>query len=169
MVSELTGGITPYEALFGRKPSAKHWGVFGCNAYYHISRQVRGASLAPKMEPCIYLGHDSIQNCASVWSLAEQKVIQTRDVVYHFDKFTFAKVLDAGDDRVQEIIDEEAVDNMSESELEVEAALQGGSIVSPSDNRYVEVNDEAPSYDVECIVAQRKRKGAVEYKVRWTG
>ena len=167
MVSELTGGITPYEALFGRKPSAKHWGVFGCNAYYHIARLLRGASLAPKMEPCIYLGHDPIQNCASVWSLAEHKVVQTRDVVYHFDKFTFAKALDVGDDRVQEIIDEEAVDSMSESELEDEAALQGGSIASPSDN--VEVNDESPSYDVECIVAQRKRKGAVEYKVRWTG
>jgi hypothetical protein len=174
MVSELSGGKTPYESLFGRKPSAKHWGVFGCNAYYHIARQLRGASLAPKMEPCIYLGHDSTQNCALIWSLAEQKVIPTRDVVYHFDKFTFAKALNAGDDHVQEILDnsespddviEEVADSESELNEDEAVQLQGGRVAAPSD----ELDDEVPSYDVECIVAQRKRKGALEYKVRWTG
>jgi hypothetical protein len=170
MVSELTGGITPYEALFGRKPSAKHWGVFGCNAYYHISRQLRGASLAPKMKPCIYLGHDATQNCASVWSLAEQKVVQTRDVVYHYDKFTFANALSAGDDRVQEILENPgSPDDESmkvDSELD-EAVLQGGR-VAPSES----VNDEVPSYHVDRIVGHRKRRrngNAMEYKVRWTG
>lgn len=168
MVSELTGGITPYEALFGRKPSAKHWGVFGCNAYYHIARQLRGASLAPKMEPCIYLGHDPVQNCASVWSLTEQKVVQTRDVVYHYDKFTFASALNAGGDRLQEILDSpgspDDVSVNAESEFD-EAALQGGS-TDPS----AELEDEVPSYQVECIVGQRKRRGVgMEYKVRWAG
>ena len=173
MTSELTGGVTPYEALFGRKPSAKHWGVFGCNAYYHIARKLRGASLSPKMQPCIYLGHDPVQNCASVWALAEQKVIQTRDVVYHFDKFTFAGALKVGGTAVQEILDNPGSPDddghtsdvfASDLELDDEAALQGGSD-APSD----ELEDEAPSYNVESIVGQRKRKGAVEYKVRWTG
>lgn len=162
MVSSLTGGVTPYEALFGRKPSAKHWGVFGCNAYYHIARKLRGASLAPKMEPCIYLGHDTVQNCASVWSFPEQKVLQTRDVVYHFDKFTFAAALESGSDRVQEVLNNSGVlDGAVASELE-EAALQGG---SESD----ELEDEVPSYTVERILGQRKRKGTIEYKVRWSG
>lgn len=177
MVSELTGGITPYEALFGRKPSAKHWGVFGCNAYYHIDRKLRGASLAPKMEPCIYLGHDPTQNCASVWSLAEQKVLQTRDVVYHYDKFTFAAALNAGGDRVQEILDNPGSpdDELSNADSELhEAALQGGRVApsesAPSESAENHSDDEVPSYQVDRIVGQRKRRAVgIEYKVRWTG
>lgn len=173
MVSELTGEVTPYEAMFGRKPSAKHWGVFGCNAYYHIDRKLRGASLSPKMEPCIYLGHDPTQNCASIYSLAEHKVLQSRDVVYHMDKFTFAKALNAGDDEVREILNNpgspDQLDDLRStagSELKDEAALQGGRVApDPSD----ELEDEVPSYAVDRIVGERKRKGAIEYKVRWVG
>jgi hypothetical protein len=172
MVSDMTDDVTPYEALFGRKPSAKHWGVFGCNAFYHIHRQLRGASLAPKMQPCIYLGHDPVQNCASIWSLAEAKVLQSRDVVYHENKFTFAHALSSN--RVQEILDnpglpEDKPINSVASELELdEAALQGGS-VAPSDESDIE-DEEVPSYEVEKIVGERKRRGAaLEYKVRWSG
>jgi hypothetical protein len=173
MVSELTDDVTPYEAMFGRKPSAKHWGVFGCNAYYHIDRKLRGASLSPKMEPCIYLGHDPTQNCASIWSLAEQKVLQSRDVVYHMDKFTFAKALNTGDDEVREILNNPGspdqlsdLQSATESELEDEAALQGGKSAPDSPD---ELEDEVPSYEIDRIVGERKRKGAIEYKVRWVG
>src|SRR4051812_19280530 len=41
-------GKTPYEVLFGKKASAKHWGVFGCDAYFHIPKEQRDV-FAPKM------------------------------------------------------------------------------------------------------------------------
>jgi hypothetical protein len=180
MVSELTGCVTPYEAMFGRKPSAKHWGVFGCNAYYHIARKLRGASLKSKMEPCVYLGHDVVQNCATVYALRLQKLIFTRDVVYHDDKFTFAAALTAGGDKVQDLLDGLDLEPdvpaatfhlEANSELDEASTLQGGRVSLPKhDIEESEIEDEVPSYEVESIVDKRKKRGgAIEYKVRWIG
>ena len=66
--------------MYKRKPSAKHWGTFGCDAFVHVPKEQRSA-LAPKMEPCIYLGHCHTQDCALVYVLRMVKVIATRDVI----------------------------------------------------------------------------------------
>ena len=87
-------GMTPYEAMRGKKPSLKHLGVWGCDAYCHVPKEQRSA-LAPKAEPCIYLGHNEAQNAAYVLLLSTQKVICSRDVTYRSDSFTFMRALAA--------------------------------------------------------------------------
>jgi hypothetical protein len=172
-VSSLTG-VTPFEAMFGRKPSAQHWGVFGCDAFYHVPREQRGASLAPKMEPCIYLGHDAVQNCAVVYVLRTQKRLLTRDVTYRSGSFAHGAALAAGDDSVQVILggDHENCASESASEMD-EATPQGGrpTLMQPAaaDSDSEELK-ELERYDVERITGQRRRRGGVEeYKVRWAG
>ena len=88
-------GMTPFEAIYKRKPSAQHWGVFGCDAFCHVSKEQRGA-FEPKMEPCIYLGHDHVQNCAAVYVLSSRKVEKRRDVEYRETSFTTPLRLVAG-------------------------------------------------------------------------
>ena len=89
-------GLTPYEVLYGKAPSAKHWGVFGCDAYVHVPKEHRSA-LAPKAEPCIYLGHNGHQNCANLYILRTKKIISSRDVTYRNDSFTFSHAVCEGE------------------------------------------------------------------------
>ena len=102
-VAEATG-VTPYEALRGKKPSAQHWGVFGCDAYMHVPKQQCDA-LDAKMEPCIYLGHDSRQDAASVFVLRTGKIICSRDVVYNMRSFSHCRALLGGEEQVKDVVD----------------------------------------------------------------
>ena len=101
-VAEATGK-TPFEAMWGRQPSARHWGVFGCDAFYHVPKAQRGP-FGAKMEPCIYLGHDHAQNCAFVYGLRSRKVVASRDLVYRLTKFTHGAALKEGDEAVEEVL-----------------------------------------------------------------
>lgn len=94
VVADATG-MTPFEAMYGRKPSLRHLGVFGCDAFVHLPKELR-APLGPKMEPCIYLGHDRVQNCAQVYVLSRAKVIRSRDVVFR-ESFTHSVALSSPD------------------------------------------------------------------------
>jgi hypothetical protein len=97
-----TTGTTPYEALYGKKPSVQHFGVFGCDAHYHISRKDRSA-MQSKMQPGIYLGHDADQGCSIIYRLKERDCIKTKDVRFHLKQFHFASALTNG--TVQSILD----------------------------------------------------------------
>lgn len=88
-------GMTPFEAMYGRKPSVHHWGVFGCDAFLHVPKMQRGP-LTAKMEPCIYLGHDHTQNSALVYVIRTVKIIATRDVLYRETSFMHAHSLGRG-------------------------------------------------------------------------
>lgn len=96
-------GMTPFEAMYGRKPSARYWGVFGCDAFCHVPKEQRGA-FAAKMDPCIYLGHDEVQNCAMVYVLGKDKIIASRDVEYRDSSFVHGRALRSGDQAVQDIL-----------------------------------------------------------------
>ena len=164
-LSSMTG-VTPFESMYGRKPSAKHWGVFGCDVYYHVPKELRGATMAPKMDLGVYLGHDSVQNCAVVYSLRLKKRLKTRDVRFLETSFTHAAAIAAGDDHVRAILDRDpslppAKPAVSEQD---EAMPQGGYALQDDNDA-----EESREYDVERITGQRKRKGQLQYKVQWTG
>ena len=53
---------TPYELLYGERPSIDHLRVFGCGAYVFIPAETRANKLAPKSELMIYLGNASGTN-----------------------------------------------------------------------------------------------------------
>jgi hypothetical protein len=148
--------MTPFEALYKRKPTLDHWGIFGCDAFYHIPKEQRAATFDAKMVPCIYLGHNATQNCAMVFDLQSKKLVYTRDVKYRLARFTHAGALVAGG----EFLDGVIASGYSEDETPV------GPGVVPA----VELGCDAGEQEVERIVAKRAGVGGqVEYQVRWVG
>jgi hypothetical protein len=177
-------GMTPYEAMYGKKPSLRHINVWGCDAYCHVPKGQRGG-LDSKAEPCIYLGHNDAQNAAYVLPLSTRKVITTRDVTYRSGSFTFMHAIARGDDGVREALeqvpDEELRSERDEEPDRVQA--QGGKVPPPA-ARQVEFKSDSDSdsgsdspekfedseeYVVESIVGQRRRNGRLEFKVHWAG
>ena len=161
-------GKTPCEVFFGRKPSAKHWGVFGCDAFFHVPKKQR-AVFAPKMERCIYLGHDATQNCGSVYVMRTKKIVQTRDLAFRPTSFTHCAALAAGDAQVEALL-ASTVDGAAEMQIpsrpeseEAQVGLQGG-LETP----VVDEDTEEEEFDVERVLAQRKhRKLGKQYLVKW--
>lgn len=146
--------MTPYEAMRGKKPSAKHLSVWGCDAFVHVPKEQRDHALAPKAQPCIYLGHNDAQNASNVLLLSSQKVICSRDVTFRSDSFSFMHALDRGADELRDAV----------------AVADAYSLSENDDGRAAAV-DRAPAeeYVVESIIGERMKLGRIEYKVRWAG
>ena len=167
-------GMTPYEAMRGKKPSLRHLSVWGCDAYCHVPKEQRSA-LEPKAEPCIYLGHNEAQNAAYVLLLSTRKVIISRDVTYRSDSFTFMHALARGDDGVRDALAQcRRCELRSEDDSEPDRVpAQGGQEDQPaaasSDSECDGTSDSEEEYVVESIVGQRRRNGRTEYKVHWAG
>jgi hypothetical protein len=141
-------GTTPYEAMYGKKPSARHWGIFGVDAEMRVPKDQRDA-FGAATEPCIYLGHHNVQNCAMVYVVRTRKVVASRDVKYG-STFTHCEALRRG-------LDVLAPDS---DQPEPAAIPVAGPAVVPAEQRY----------DVEAVIDQRTRRdGTKEYLVRWTG
>jgi hypothetical protein len=170
-------GVTPYESLYGKPPSAKHWGVFGCNAWLHVPKEQR-SSLAPKAEPCIYLGHSSTQNCACVYVLRTRKVIQSRDVTYRPDSFTFARAISKGDLAIEKAIDEMGTvtnEQTLDDEDEDDSKDENDSSLDSNNESLGHESDAAANqqWDLESIKDQRwygtGRKREHQYRCAWSG
>jgi transposase InsO family protein len=146
-------GVTPFEAMRKVKPSLRHVGVFGCDAFCLVPKGQRTA-YQPKMVPCVYLGHDHVQNSAIVWVLAQRKSICTRDVAYRTSSFVNARALAAGQDAVGKLLEDGC-----------EAAPQGGMVPSSIDD----LDKLEREWDVERIIGRRTVDGKIEYQVQWAG
>ena len=147
-------GVTPFEAMFKRKPSMKHWAVFGCDCFYHVPKDDRKTYDA-KMLPGIYVGHDLTHNCPTVQDLATGKLLYTRDVRFRNARFTHAAALRAGDERVRQLV--EAGYSENESAVPAEA-------VEP-----LEIGEDERQWDVDGIIGKREVDGCVQYLVQWSG
>ena len=178
-------GVTPYESLYGKPPSAKRWGVFGCNAWLHVPKEQR-TTLAPKAEPCVYLGHSSTQNCALVYVLRTRKVIASRDVTYRTDSFTFARAICKGDLAIEKAIDEVGTYSSSDDESSMrdhhDETKDDNDPESDEHPTAPDSNEERPEaaesdssanqqWDLESIKDQRwyGRKREHQYRCTWSG
>jgi hypothetical protein len=137
-------GMTPYEAMYGKKPSVQHFGVFGCNAFFYVSKNDR-TSLMPKKEPCVYLGHDPLRSCSIVYRLRDRDIIRTRDLTLHQNKFTFAYAVANGG--VQAIINapagslvDDIGDEKAEKKITIASQPQGGLASVPEESEESEEN-----------------------------
>jgi len=149
-------GVTPFEAMYKRKPSMQHWAVFGCDCFYHVPKDDRRTYDA-KMLPGIYLGHDLTRNCPTVQDLATGKLIYTRDVRFRQARFTHAAALrlQAGDQRVRQLL---------------EAGYSEDESASPAESvEPLAVDADEKEWAVESIIGKREVDGVVEYRVRWSG
>ena len=161
-VSEKTE-VTPYESMYGKPPSARHIGVWGCDVHYHVPKEQRRAFDA-KMEHGVYLGHDVRQNCAIVYILSSRKTIRTRDINFHCNDFEHMAAAASGfSTDIDRLFGEAAppaprappvADRGQDSEL-------AGDFKAKQDEE---------QYEIEAIVGQRTiRGGTKEYRVRWSG
>jgi hypothetical protein len=167
-ISRVTGK-TPYEAMTGDVPSAKHWGVFGCDAFYHLAKKDRVA-LGKHVIPCVYLGHDPNRHCAVVWDLAKEKRIWTRDVTFR-NQFAFGTAVRRGVDAVREIL---GSDSSSQGEYWDEdgfgISLHPDSEQDPHKaSSQDDQEDLEEEWEVTAITGERTLRGQTEYKVKWAG
>ena len=177
--------MTPYEALHKKKPSVKHLGVFGCDAFYHVPRDQR-STWEPKLLPCVYLGHSSTQNCAAVYSFAKKKILYSRDVTYRCASFEFSGALRAGAVAVDRLLDrlaelnrqgrlhsqvelpimQEETDEVAEAESIPDATASD----AEADEKSAAVQDDAEKkYDIQEILKHRRKGGKLEYQCAWVG
>lgn len=162
-------GMTPYEAMYKRKPSLQHFSVFGCDAYYHVPREDRSITMQAKMEPCIYLGYEYNHNSSRIYRLRQRDIIATRDVKLRTDSFIYSRALQQG--KVQDVLngdldnidvgdhaDERNADDDAVMEVDVTAPaavqspmfsrLQGGRLQRVQHDSHVEldaIEEEAAS------------------------
>lgn len=79
-------GMTPVEAWFGSKPSAKHVKVFGSACYIHVPAVKRG-KLDDKAEIGIFLGYAAQSKGYRVYKVEAKKVVVCRDVKIDEDAY----------------------------------------------------------------------------------
>ncbi|KAC9449885.1 hypothetical protein E3N88_45811 [Mikania micrantha] len=72
-------GKTPYEVWTGRKPSVRHFKIFGSVGYYVKPRSQRRA-LDSKSEKCVFMGYCSQSKAYRLFDIDTQKIIISRDV-----------------------------------------------------------------------------------------
>ena len=75
-------GMTPYEALFGSKPSVNHLRIFGCIAYSHVAKDER-RKLDSKSRKLILLGYADNRKAYCLYDFQKRRVVFSRDVVFN--------------------------------------------------------------------------------------
>ena len=73
--------MTPYEALFDKKPCVSNFKVFGCICYAHIPKDER-FKFDSKSKKCIFLGYSSSNKDYKLMDLASKKIVCSRDVIF---------------------------------------------------------------------------------------
>ena len=73
--------MTPYEALYGRRPYIGHFRIWGCRAYAHISDKKR-KKLDPHNKECLLMGYTDADNMFKLYDVSANSIIKCRDVVF---------------------------------------------------------------------------------------
>ena len=73
--------MTPYEAWYGKKPSARHMKTFGCMAY--AKKVGPGVTkLEDRTVPGIFLGYEPYSKAYRVYDPVKQRLMISRDVIF---------------------------------------------------------------------------------------
>ena len=88
--SKVLKGKTPYELLFGEKPSYDQLRVFGSSCYTH--RQSRDKDkFGHRSRSCVFVGYPFGKKGWKVYDLEKEEFLVSRDVVFQENVFPFAE------------------------------------------------------------------------------
>lgn len=76
------GFKTPFEALFGLKPTFGHLRIFGSKAFAHIPKENR-KKLDQRALKCIFVGYGTEYRAYNLYNHVTLKVLASRDVIFH--------------------------------------------------------------------------------------
>jgi hypothetical protein len=157
-------GVTPSEALFGKKPSVNHLRIFGCVAYAHISREER-RKLDPKAKKCILLGYGTNVKGYRLYCLEEQTVFYSRDVIFNEKKFGFEDQYSEKPELVEIDLPEVVFQNVNADNERVEES--DSTIEDPAieDSVIEDTVDESAADEISVRRSNRQRKRPDHYGV----
>lgn len=86
--TKLLSWKTPFKMIFGKQPNYQPLKVFGCLCYI-VNTKPHKVKLAPRANPCIFLGFREGIKAYKMYDLTLYKIIVARDVVFHESKFPY--------------------------------------------------------------------------------
>ncbi|XP_075491077.1 uncharacterized protein LOC142529422 [Primulina tabacum] len=86
MPTSILANKSPYEFLFHKKPDYDHLRVFGSLCYAHDKPRDK---FSPRAHRCIFLGYPHGKRGYKVYNLEKQKLLVSRDVIFHEKIFPF--------------------------------------------------------------------------------
>lgn len=88
--STVLHGLTPFEVLFGVKPSYTQLKHFGCLAHVSIPK-VHRDKLSPRATACVFLGYPFGKKAYKFLNLENNSILISRDAKFHEEIFPFVK------------------------------------------------------------------------------
>ncbi|KAJ0528553.1 putative RNA-directed DNA polymerase [Helianthus annuus] len=80
-------GKSPYEIVFGFKPSLMHLRNFGCLCFSTVLNETD--KFTYHADKCVLIGYSNVKKGYKLWSLDNKKVLFSRDVKFYEDVYPF--------------------------------------------------------------------------------
>lgn len=84
--TKMLNGKTPYELWVGRKPSVKHFKIFGCQAVV-LQKGAKNGKFEPKGIKLTFIGYENYSKGYRLYDLKNRKFYKARDVIFFEDTF----------------------------------------------------------------------------------
>ncbi|KAG7537940.1 Reverse transcriptase RNA-dependent DNA polymerase [Arabidopsis suecica] len=150
--SVIIHGKTPYEVLYGEKPSYDHLRVIGCVCYIH-NQDHKGDKFASRSRKCVFVGYPHGKKGWRVFDLEKGTFCVSRDVIFREDTFPYLKNSDAKTE-LGELPLASSSDTIEETETrQTEPVMQvAGPAMTPLDSN--DVNADEKSDSVEDLTSE---------------
>ena len=127
-------GMTPMEALTGRKPNVESLRVFGCMAFAPIPKDER-QKFDSKSRRCIFRGYGETVKGYRLYDTCRKKILFSRDVIFDEAKLGIMN---------ESVVQKEPVTKVLPVELsdEEDASMADGELVNQGDTQEEQLNKE---------------------------
>jgi len=140
--SRVLNFASPYERLYGSKPTLSHIKTLGCLCFAKVLTE--HDKLLPRSRSAVLMGYSEIQKGYILLDLNNRSFFTSRDVLFREDLFPFAKI----DNSIQERIFVDPLQNSDEFSTEFHYSGHMAPRCSPA-NVPQEVHSAAPSDGID--------------------